>query len=35
MYDKELVQEILKQILIATDKVLYRFEPVDTVSFFT
>lgn len=35
MCDKELVQEILKQILIATDKVLYRFEPVDTVSFFT
>jgi len=30
-----LLQEILKQILIATDKVLYRFELVDTVSFFT
>ena len=29
------MQEILKQILIATDKVLYRFELVDTVSFFT
>jgi len=35
MYDLELVQEILKQILSATDKVINRFKPVDTVAFFT
>ncbi len=35
MYDLELVQEILKQILIATEKVLNRFKPVNTVDFFT
>ena len=35
MYDLELVQEILKQILTATEKVLNRFKPVNTVAFFT
>ena len=35
MYDLELVQEILKQILTATEKVIYRFKPVNNVAFFT
>lgn len=35
MYDLELVQEILKQILTATEKVINRFKPVNTVAFFT
>ena len=35
MYDLELVQEILKQIHTATEKVIYRFKPVKTVAFFT
>jgi uncharacterized protein with HEPN domain len=35
MYDQELVKEILKQILTATEKILNRFKPVDTVAFFT
>ncbi len=33
MYDLELVQEILKQILTATEKIIYRFKPVKTVAF--
>lgn len=35
MYDKELVREILQQILTAADTILFRFEPVNSVSFFT
>ena len=35
MYDKELVQVILKQIIMASETILYRFGPVDSVSFFT
>ena len=34
MYDLELVQEILKQILTATEKVINRFKPVNAVAFF-
>ncbi len=35
MYDKELVQDILNQILDATQKVITRFTPVQTVEDFT
>ena len=35
MYDKELAQELLKQILEAADRILFRFKPVKSVSFFT
>lgn len=35
MYDLELVKEILKQILIATEKIINRFEPVNNVEFLT
>ena len=35
MYDKELVLEILNQTLAAVQKVINRFEPVDSVDFFT
>ena len=35
MYDKELVQEILSQILISTETILNRFEPIKTVNDFT
>ncbi len=35
MYDKELAREILKQILSASEKILYRFKPVTSVSYFT
>lgn len=35
MYDLELVKEILKQILTATEKILDRFKPVNNVEFLT
>jgi uncharacterized protein with HEPN domain len=35
MYDKKLVQQILRQTVNAADTILQRFEPVDTVSYFT
>jgi len=35
MYDKELVQDILNQILDATHKVITRFKPIETVEDFT
>ncbi len=35
MYDKDLVSEICRQILTATDKIIYRFKPVKSVSYFT
>ena len=35
MYDKELVQDILNQILDATQKVMTRFVPIKTVEDFT
>ncbi len=35
MYDKELVQDILNQILDATQKVITRFTPIQTVEDFT
>ena len=35
MYDKELVQEILTQILKSADTILYRFRPVKKVQDFT
>lgn len=35
MYDKELVQDILNQILDATQKVINRFAPIKTVEDFT
>ncbi|WP_457572390.1 hypothetical protein [Desulfovulcanus sp.] len=35
MYDKELVLEILSQLLKAIDTVIYRFAPVKTVDDFT
>lgn len=35
MYDLVLVQEILRQILSATEKVINRFKPVKKVAFFT
>lgn len=34
-YDKELVKEILSQILTALDKIIYRFSPVKQISDFT
>ncbi len=34
MYDKELVRDILSQILDATLKVIQRFEPVKTIDDF-
>ncbi|MGD9732022.1 MAG: DUF86 domain-containing protein [Desulfamplus sp.] len=35
MYDKELLHEILTQILKSTDTVLYRFNPVKEIKDFT
>ncbi|KAA3597111.1 MAG: DUF86 domain-containing protein [Calditrichaeota bacterium] len=35
MYDKELVTDILKQILDATQKVIFRFKPIKTFKDFT
>lgn len=35
MYDKELVRDILNQILDATQKVITRFTPIQTVENFT
>jgi uncharacterized protein with HEPN domain len=35
MYDKELVQDILNQILDATQKVITRFTPIQTAEDFT
>lgn len=35
MYDKELVQDILNQILDATQKIITRFTPIQTVEDFT
>ena len=35
MYDKELIREILSQILTATDTILYRFKPIKMVNDFT
>jgi hypothetical protein len=35
MYDLELVQEILKQIQSATEKVINRFKAVNKVAIFT
>ena len=35
MYDKELVYDILNQILDATQKVINRFAPIKTVEDFT
>ena len=35
MYDRDLVREILSQILKALDTVIYRFEPVKTLADFT
>jgi uncharacterized protein with HEPN domain len=35
MYDKELVRDILQQILTATQKIMQRFERIETVSDFT
>jgi len=35
MYDKELVRDILNQILDATQKVITRFTPIQTVEDFT
>ena len=35
MYDKELIREILTQILKSADTILYRFQPVKEVKDFT
>ncbi len=35
MYDKELVQDVLNQILDATQKVITRFKPIKTAEDFT
>jgi hypothetical protein len=35
MYDKELVRDILQQILAVTQKIMQRFERIETVSDFT
>jgi hypothetical protein len=35
MYDRDLVREILSQILKALDTVIYRFEPVKTLADFS
>lgn len=35
MYDKELVKDILKKVFNALDTVIDRFEPVDSVGYFT
>jgi len=35
MFDKELVIDILYQVSMAIDKVMYRFEPIKSVSDFT
>jgi uncharacterized protein with HEPN domain len=35
MYDRELVREILTQILKSADTILYRFKPVKTLKDFT
>lgn len=34
MYDKELVRDILQQIFAATQKIMQRFERIETVSDF-
>jgi hypothetical protein len=35
MYDKELIREILTQILKPADTILYRFQPVKGIKDFT